>query len=74
MPIPSLDDTIIQVDEVSTDLGAVTTALAALPATPLEADLPDIVAIVSDLNSAATSLQAVVASMLTVLSTTRINQ
>jgi len=74
MPLPSVDDIITDVEAVNTGLTDVAAALAALPATPLEADLPDIVQIVADLNTAAANLQAVVAQVLTVLSTTRINQ
>lgn len=74
MPLPSLDQSITEVGDVGTSLAGVTTAIAALPATPLEADLPDIVKIVADLNTAAITLQGVVSQVLTVLSTTRVNQ
>lgn len=74
MPIPSLDTPITDVDQAGVDLGAITTALAALPGTPLEADLPDIVAIVASLNAVAATLQGVVSQVLTVLSTTRVGQ
>lgn len=75
MPLPNLAlDLIIEAETVSTNLEAVSTAIAALPPTPLEADLPDIVQIVADINVAATGLQAIVAQILTILSTTRISQ
>lgn len=74
MPLPSLDDTISDATTVGTDLGAITTAIAALPATPHEADLPAIVTIVADLNTAALAFQSIVTQILTSLSTTRINQ
>lgn len=75
MPLPSLVYGLqADAEVIETNLAAVTTAIAALPATPLEADLPDIVQIVADLNSAAESLRVVVASILTILSTTRVNQ
>lgn len=74
MPLPSLDNPIADTEAVGTELEAIATAVAALPATPLEADLPDIVQIVADLGTAAASLQIIVSQILTVLSTTRINQ
>lgn len=74
MPLPSLDVPIDQVDDLNTSLGAITAAIAALPATPREVDLPDIVKIVADLTAAAGSLQTIVAQVLIVLSTTRVNQ
>lgn len=61
-------------EEILTGLEGVNTALAALPETPLEADLPDIVQIVADLNTQATALQGIVVQVLAVLSTTRVNQ
>lgn len=75
MPLPILaTDLINEAETVSTNLAAVSTAITALPATPLEADLPDIVQIVADLNTAAQALQVIVAQILTILSTTRISQ
>lgn len=75
MPLPvtalNLTD---EAETINTNLAAVSTAIDALPDPPLEADLPDIVQIVADLNTAAQSLQAIVAEILTVLSTTRVNQ
>lgn len=73
MPFPALEDPIADADAVASDLTTITAALDALPATPLEADLPDIVQIVTDLNGAAVAMQAIVAQILTTLSTTRIN-
>lgn len=75
MPLPFLATTLInEAETVGTNLEAVSTAIAALPATPLEADLPDIVQVVTDLNTAAQTLQGIVAQILTILSTTRISQ
>ena len=74
MPVPSLDDPITDAETVSTNLTAVSAAIAALPATPLEADLPDIVQIVADLNTAAQAMQVIVAQVLTMISTTRVSQ
>jgi hypothetical protein len=75
MPLPtSARDLVDDAQVISNDLTAISAAIAALPATPLEADLPDIVQIVADLNSAATAMQGIVAEVLTVLSTTRVNQ
>lgn len=74
MPIPSLETSIDNAADVATELSAINTAIAALPATPLEADLPDIVQIVDDLNNAATALQGIVTQILTTISTTRIGQ
>lgn len=74
MPIPNLEATIADAETVATDLTAVATAIAALPATPVEADLPDIVQIVADLNMATQTVQSVVAQVLAVISTTRIGQ
>lgn len=73
LPIKSVD---LQNETVTigNDLTAVDTAIAALPATPLEADLPDIVQIVADLNTAAQALRGVVAEILSILTTTRVNQ
>lgn len=74
MPIPiSAGELIADAEALSTDLDAVSAAISALPATPLEADLPDIVQIVADINTAAQTMQAIVASVLTIISTTRIN-
>lgn len=75
MPLPQTARMLeSDVTEVGTQLTAVATALSALPATPLEADLPDIVQIVADLGTSAEALQSIVAQILTVLSTTRVNQ
>ena len=75
MPMPiSASELIADAETLNTDLTAISTAIAALPGTPLEADLPDIVQIVADLNTAAQAMQAIVAQVLTVISTTRINQ
>lgn len=75
MPLPHRSlELLADAEVIDTELAAVSTAIAALPATPLEADLPDIVQIVNDLNSAAQSLQVIVAQILGVLSTTRVNQ
>jgi predicted trehalose synthase len=74
MPLPSVGDFQTDAEAVGTDLAAVSVAIAGLPATPLEADLPDIVQIVADLSTAAAALQDVVSQILGVLSTTRISQ
>lgn len=74
MPLPSVETFQADAEVVATDLAAVTTAIAALPATPLEADLPDIVQIVADLSTAAAALQGIVSQILVVLSTTRVSQ
>lgn len=75
MPLPeSARDLPTDVAAVGVELAAVDTALAGLPGTPLEADLPDIVQIVADLSTASTNLQAIVTTITNILSTTRINQ
>lgn len=74
MPIPSLDDPIAEAATLSTEFTAIAAAIAALPATPLEADLPDIVSIVADLNTSTQTMRAIVAQVLTIISTTRISQ
>lgn len=61
MPLPQ------SARELSADLEDVQTAIDALPSTPLEADLPDIVAIVA-------SLQVITTTIASILATTRINQ
>lgn len=61
-------------EEIAVQLEGVSTAIAALPATPLEADLPDIVQIVANLTTQAEALQSIVTQILSVISTTRINQ
>lgn len=75
MPIPtSASELSADAETVSTGLSAISDAIAALPATPLEADLPDIVQIVADLATSAAALQAIVDSLITILATTRIKQ
>lgn len=75
MPLPEAAKEIpADIAAVQTSIDAVDTAIAGLPATPLEADLPDIVQIISDLSAAATSLRTVVDSIATILATTRVNQ
>lgn len=59
---------------LGSDLSNISAAIAALPATPLEADLPNIVAIVSSLNTAATTLSNTVANITSAIARTRINQ
>ena len=73
MPLPitarNLTD---EAQTVNTNLTNISAAIAALPNPPLEADLPDIIQIVADLNSAAQIMQGIVDQVLVVLSTTRI--
>lgn len=63
-----------QVTSVGNELADISTAIEALPPTPVEADLPDIVQIVADLTATTSSLQAICTTVATILSTTRINQ
>lgn len=63
-----------ELETVGTSITAVDNAIAALPATPLEADLPDIVQVVADLSAATASLKTIVDTVAVILSTTRINQ
>lgn len=75
MPLPSIALGLQPAaEEIVTDLEAIGTALDALPATPLEADLPDIVQIVKDLKNTSTAIQTIVTQVLGILSTTRIQQ
>lgn len=75
MPIPKEARTLIDdVADIETAVTAVDTAIAALPATPLEADLPDIVQIVADISAVAASLRAAVATLTSIVATVRINQ
>lgn len=75
MPLPeaarSLEPDLIVVQG---QLEAVATSIAALPATPVEADLPDIVQVVADLADTAAALKVVVDTIANVLATTRVNQ
>jgi hypothetical protein len=54
-------------EAVETELESIQTAIDALPGTPLEADLPDIVAVVA-------SLQAIVTTIVSTIKSVRINQ
>ena len=63
-----------EIIDMETELAAVDVKLAALPATPVEADLPDIVEIVADIQVVATSLRSAMETMANILATTRINQ
>lgn len=63
-----------EVAAVDAELADIDTAIAALPATPVEADLPDIVNIVVAIKAASTNLNSIMNTIVTVLSTTRINQ
>lgn len=75
MPMPkSVSELHDQLADVQTQVEAVDTALAALPGTPLEADLPDIVQIVADLTSTTTALKSIVDTIATVIATTRMSQ
>jgi hypothetical protein len=75
MPLPEAANDLPSVTAaIEATLGVVETGLAALPATPVEADLPDIVQIVADLHAAASELRAAMATVATILSTTRVNQ
>lgn len=75
MPLSILArELVTEAETLNTDLTSISAAIAALPNPPLEADLPDIVQIVSDLNTAATTMQGIVTQTLIVISTTRINQ
>lgn len=56
------------------NITAIEGAITALPATPLEADLPDIVAIITDLQAAANTLNSTVAAALEAIGRVRINQ
>lgn len=73
MPLPR-NDFDIALGDISGELTDLDTAISALPATPVEADLPDIVQIVADLRTTTANLKAVVDSVAVVLKTTRINQ
>lgn len=59
---------------ISSNLSNVQTALENLPAVPLEADLPDIVAIVASLKTVTDDLTTSVDSLVDTLSKVRINQ
>lgn len=59
---------------ISSNLSNVQTALENLPAVPLEADLPDIVAIVASLKTVTDDLTTSVDSLVNTLSKVRINQ
>lgn len=63
-----------QLSETGTELGNINSSIAALPATPVEADLPDIVAIVASLSETATTLNTLVKDITNLVRTTRINQ
>lgn len=59
---------------ISSNLSNVQTALENLPAVPLEADLPDIVAIVANLKTVTDDLTTSVDNLIATLSKVRINQ
>lgn len=75
MPLPrEARELETNLDSVQSQMEGVATSIAALPATPLEADLPDIVQVVADLADTAAALKVVVDTIANVLATTRINQ
>lgn len=76
MPLPRELETVEgDVNDISnTALPALQTAIAALPATPLEADLPDIVQIVADLKSIVDTLATATSTFISVTKRVRINQ
>lgn len=75
MPLPSAGRELpAEITSVGNELADIETALGGLPATPLEADLPAIVQIVADLQTATSNLRAAVDKIGAILSTTRVNQ
>lgn len=75
MPTPrALLDADATLTTAASDLSDVASAIAALPSTPLEADLPDIVAIVASLNTITTTLNETVGTALNAIAKVRINQ
>lgn len=74
MPLPEkLRNVTQELIVVENDLTATQTAIDALPATPLEADLPDIVAIVASLKSITDGLLTQVQEFISLVSKTRVN-
>jgi hypothetical protein len=75
MPLPrQFKQHLDQLDETESAIGDVQTALDALPATPLEADLPDIVQIVADLKTITSDLNTTLAAFINLIKTVRVNQ
>lgn len=73
MPMPQTD-LINELQSIGNELGDVSTAIEALPPTPLEGDLPAIVQIVNDLVTTTGNLKSSVDTIVTILTTTRVNQ
>lgn len=74
MPISQgVEEVYGEVIALNGSLTDVQTALDALPATPVEADLPDIVSVVKALKDITASLTAQTAAFIAAVKTTRIN-
>jgi hypothetical protein len=75
MALPkAMEDRIVELEVIDTQIAATETALAALPATPLEADLPDIVTIISDLTVSVKDLGTTLTAFINLIKTVRVNQ
>lgn len=65
---------VTELETISSDLTAIDTAIAALPATPVEADLPDIVAIIVNIHAATNTLNTTLTEFIKLLRKVRIGQ
>jgi hypothetical protein len=75
MPLPyAAQELPADLVEAGTLISTAEATIAALPGTPVEADLPDIVQAITDLSAAITAIKGVADTMATILATTRINQ
>ena len=75
MALPrEITDGIVELETYQADIDSVQTAIDALPATPLEADLPDIVAIIASLKTVTENMNSTLKTALSVINKVRINQ